>query len=276
MDNLNEINTINENEKNISGENVPNQQLPDINNENSSSQFSDTASNQEDSVNTQYALVEQTNNEGIKKKSKKKIIIPIVIITFVVIIAALSAIILPKVLVSTEQLLIEKKYTEAYNRAKDEKEKQNILAENVAAYVCENIVISSLKNPDSFKLTEIRYLLDKPGSIVLGVSGTNGFGGASSSYWYISYNQKNGEFEYVSSVSSLEEEKYSKYDSSSESAEKIIDNLVRKIIIDNYTDKDSKIDKSAVKRINELFKNDQLDNIKLIEGIDFSLSSENK
>ena len=214
-----------------------------------------------------------TVQEPTRKKSKKKAVI-IVAVTLVALISILllSILVLPNLLKSKEQLLEEKRYTEAYQKASDE-EKRDVIGENIAAYTCENLIVYSLKDPESFKLTDIYYNPDYPGDIVLSVSGTNGFGGKSTSYWLCYYSDEDKDFKVFSSVSSLEDDTYSKYDSKSKSLEKLYDNISRDII-KKIVSKESKVDKSAVKRINNLFNEDNLEDIKLIEGLNLKNGKE--
>lgn len=214
-----------------------------------------------------------TVQEPTRKKSKKKVII-IVAVTLVALISILllSILVLPNVLKSKEQLLEEKRYTEAYQKASDD-EKRDVIGENLAAYTCENLIVYSLKDPESFKLTDIYYSPDYPGDIVLSVSGTNGFGGKSASYWLCYYSEEEGDFKVFSSVSSLEDDTYSKYDSKNKSLEKLYDNISRDII-KKIVSKESKVDKSAVKRINNLFNEGKLENIELIEGLNLKNGKE--
>ena len=206
------------------------------------------------------------------KKKKTKFIVIGIVAVLIAALAISSVFVLPKLLVSTEELLVNKKYSEAYNRADKKDEKRNILGENIAAYICENEIPSILKNPDSFKLTGIRYRLDNPNAILLEVSGENGFGGSNSSFMFFTYNEDEEDFSYIGSVSSLKEEEYSRYDSSDETTEKLLDNVLRSVIKEKYVDDKYKVDKKAVKRINKLFKQDELEDIELIK--DPALKSE--
>ncbi|MED9970660.1 MAG: hypothetical protein UFA98_11775 [Ruminococcus sp.] len=204
----------------------------------------------------------------IKNKKSKIIIICAAIAVVALIVITALALVLPKMLVSTEDLLKEKKYVEAYNRAKDDKDKKQILAENIAAYTLENEVISSLNNPESFHLSEIRYRWEEPDTIVLKGSEENEYGRCVSAYYYILYNEELEKFTLLSTLTSLEEESFNKSEGLYQMMEKIKENAHRSNIKENYLDNDSKIGNSAVKRINQLIQNDELEDIELIRDDD--------
>ncbi|MEG0771329.1 MAG: hypothetical protein RR436_05465 [Clostridia bacterium] len=97
--------------------------------------------------------------------------------------------------------------------------------------------------------------------IIINYSGTNGFGGSTTSYISYHWNKNKKSFEYYCSVSDLQDEKYNKYDD--EMVEKMLKNLER-ISIKNIIEKDEPINKKIdIERINNLFVSGLLKDITL-------------
>lgn len=209
----------------------------------------------------------------VKKKVDRKIMaIAGIIIIAIVIIGAVLKVVLPKVLVSTEQLLAEANYKEAYKKAgKDDKE--DVLVENIIANLSGEAE-NNLKNPDSFKLTKAWYD-DEKHYIVLNISGENGYGGTSTSYWIYTFNSEDEEYQLWSSQSDLDEEETHSWDDSNDKLEIALDNLTRDMIKNVIYEDDYEISKSCVKRINQLHDSDILSDVELIDEVKTIYPSDN-
>lgn len=204
-------------------------------------------------------LIDKTKNIHINKKIVRIIV---VIIAILIIVGIVSSKVMPSLTVSVDELLSEGKYEEAYEKAK-EKEKEKIEYENLIAYVS-NEASESLKDPSSFKLRDAWY--DKENQrIVLYVNGNNSYGASVAGYWYYTYDEDDNEYQLFTSLSSLDDEKTYSWDDSSEILEKTLKNAARTIVKAIIADDDLKIDESSVDNINNLFKNDLLDDVELLE-----------
>lgn len=127
-----------------------------------------------------------------------------------------------------------------------------------------------MKDPSSFSLRNAYYNEDvnddgdTTKQLVLYISGANSYGANVSSYWLYTWDNEENKWSYFASVSDLEEEEYSSYDDDDESTEKLVNNLAR-IIIESTMDSGIELNKDAIKRINNMFENDTLDDIELLE-----------
>lgn len=169
---------------------------------------------------------------------------------------------LPKIFVSTEELLAEGNYREAYDKAKKE-EKQDILDENMMA-VISNLAVEGLKDPESFILRNAWY--DKSAKrVVLEVSGNNSYGAKVTGYWYFTYNKDDEKYVLYTSLSSLTEEKTYSFDDYKERIEKILKNAARKVVKNMINDDSIKIKKESIDNINNLFEKGILDDVEILE-----------
>lgn len=158
--------------------------------------------------------------------------------------------------------LIKGKYQEAYEGAKDDKQKEQAFAENLAA-VESAYAASVLKDPSSFVLNDVYY--DSVNMrLVMKISGNNSYGAKVSSYWLFSWNSSESKWYYFTSVSDLKKEEYNSWDDEDDKLEKAIDNLGREYISVSMQ-KGLKLDKSAIKRINKMFEEGKLDEVELIK-----------
>ena len=117
-------------------------------------------------------VVYPVNGAVVQKKSSAAKIVALIVALLVGISAAVVAgvLLIPRLLVSTDDLLAQGAYAQAYERAGSD-EKEDVLTENQIAYLCKD-VIEELKDPSSFKLRNAWY--DQEGQyIVLKVSGKN-------------------------------------------------------------------------------------------------------
>lgn len=203
-------------------------------------------------------LKNKYKNTSLKKKIKIFIaLISLIIICFVFV---------PNLFVSTDDLLEQGNYKEAYNRA-SKSEKERVLYENIFAYLSKQYK-NALKNPDSFKLLNAWFDKDSD-EIVLVISGTNTYGGTVKSYAYYTYSDKKNKYTLFSSVSDLEDEEYSYYDDSDEYLEKIIDNTARECIKRIINDSSYEVESTIISRINNLKRNNMLNDVELIDETNY-------
>ena len=94
--------------------------------------------------------------------------------------------------------------------------------------------------------------------------GKNSYGGIVFSYDYFTYDEKENKYEYYCSLSSLQKEEYSRYDDYDESLEKILKNAARSVVSEVIKKDKYKLSNDNIKNINNLFKQDLLDSIQLL------------
>lgn len=219
-------------------------------------------------------------NADVDKQNRKKKKAPIIIgaVIVIVILAALAfKTVAPKIFISMEGYLEQGNYEKAYGKAKTDKEKLEVKAENAAA-VQSAYSADNLKDPSSFSLRDAYYNEETNDdgmtrSLVLLISGANSYGANVSSYWLYDWDNEDQGWKYFTSVSDLDEEEYSEYDDDDEKLEKIVDNIGRmsiQIVINDGI----KLSKSAIKRINTMFEADTLDDVELLELDDEILDTE--
>lgn len=211
----------------------------------------------------QTTTQETQNQAEQKKKHFVKIAVLAGIALFFVIFACVF---LPKLFVSVDDLCARGEYVKAYEKAKGD-EKIAVKAESIAAE-CSAKTSDSMKNPASFELRRAYYKegLNDDGTpnaqLVLEVLGTNSYGGKVTNYWLYKWDSVK-KWELWDSYSDLSEEEYSKYDTNSEMLEKLYGNL-GKIAVKNTVSNGTELKKEAIKRINNLFKEDKLDGVESI------------
>lgn len=219
-----------------------------------------------------FSVTGQFEGAEVGKKSgkKKKTLIIIAVSVIAVLICVIASILLlPQILVTPEKYMEQGDYEKAYNKAKTEEDKLNVKVENVAA-VESAVSVDALKDPSSFVLRDAYYheeLNDdgKPvAQLVLYICGANSYGASVSSYWYYTWDNEDNEWDYFCSVSDFDDEEYSEYDDDDEKLEKLLNNLGREGI-SNTMDDGIKLGKDGVKRINNMFEADTLDEIKLLD-----------
>lgn len=208
-------------------------------------------------VNTVKQKYKETT-EKIDKDKVKKIAL-IVVIAIAVIFVGVK--VLPKIFISTEKLLAKGQYEKAYKNAKDS-EKENIAKENLIAVLC-NDVIENYKDPSSFDLRDAWIDEDKK-VVVMKTGGKNSYGGVVFSYDYFTYDEADKKYEFYCSLSSLQKEDYSKYDDYDESLEKILKNAARTVVSEVIKKDKYKLSDDSIDNINNLFKQDLLDRVQLL------------
>lgn len=180
----------------------------------------------------------------------------------VIIFALLCGRIAIKVFESTNDLLVEGKYQEAYEKAKDT-EKEKILDENMIAVVT-NSAVESFKETKSFALKNAWYD-KKEKRIVLELSSHNNNVNKTNEYWYYLYNEAADKYELYATLSSLEEETTDILDDYKDRIEKIIKNAALKNVRVMIEDDSIKIKKESIDNINTLFKKEILDDVELLD-----------
>ena len=142
---------------------------------------------------------------------------------------------------------------------------QEVLKENLLAHLS-NKLSDNLKNPNSFKLHHA-WLNDTGRIIIVEYEGTNSYGGVVSGYVYYSFDADDNEFQIVTSFNDFDQETYSYYDSEDERLEKLLKNLAKKIAEEIIANDDLKFDDHMADRINALFKENKLKDVKLHDNI---------
>ena len=148
---------------------------------------------------------------------------------------------------------------------KNSENKQEVLKENLLAHLS-NKLSDNLKNPNSFKLHHA-WLNDTGRIIIVEYEGTNSYGGVVSGYVYYSFDADDNEFQIVTSFNDFDQETYSYYDSEDERLEKLLKNLAKKIAEEIIANDDLKFDDHMADRINALFKENKLKDVKLHDNI---------
>lgn len=204
-------------------------------------------------------------NAAINKgKVNKKIITIATVVAAIV----LCLFVIPKSFVSVDSLCAQGNYEKAYKKA-SKSQKVEVAAENAAA-VQSAFAIDNLKNPDSFVLRDVYFYENDTNeesvsrNLVLSISGSNSYGASVTNYWLFTWEDDPPAWDYFCSVSDLVDEEISSYDDDDEAFEKLFDNVGRNIIKQTMED-GIRLSKSAVKRINNLFSEDILDEIELID-----------
>ncbi len=208
------------------------------------------------------------NSPNIEQTAKKRSIKPFIFLgigaLLTLIIAVSSIIVLPKLLVSTEEYLEQGNYIKAYQKAKKE-EKNDVLFENLIASICAESK-SDLKDEDSFKLREV-YFDEENNRIVLRIQGANSYGGEVSSYWYYTFDEEDGEYTLWTTVSDFDDETIYSWDDFEERLEKILKNSAKEIVKGIINDHSNKRGSDIVKRINNLNELGILSDVELLDDV---------
>ncbi|MCF0187581.1 MAG: zinc-ribbon domain-containing protein, partial [Bacteroidaceae bacterium] len=190
-----------------------------------------------------------------------------IIVAILAVVCVLAILFLPKIFVSVDDLCAQGNYEKAYAKASVD-ERMKIRAENAVA-VQSSFSAENLKDPSSFELKNAYYKEGKNDDgtdskqLVLTIRGANSFGGKATNYWLYLWDDDGNEWEYRGAVADLSAEEASKYDDEDESREKILNNLVR-LVIQKTMDEGITLGKDAVERINVLYEEGVLDDVKLL------------
>ncbi len=211
-------------------------------------------------------------NAGVDKANEKKKKTPIIIgvaVAIVVLVAIAGTKLAPKIFIDAEGYMAQGNYEKAYEKAKDDDEKQAVIAENAAA-VQSAFSADNLKDPSSFSLRDAYFQKEKDSDgknyyrLVMYISGANSYGASVSSYWLYTYDAEKNDWKYFCSVSDLDDEEYESWDDSDDMLEKLVNNIGRDLIKGAMKD-GTKVSKDGVKRINTMFEEDTLDDIELLD-----------
>lgn len=222
-----------------------------------------------------------------KVKHPKKIALIAIAAAIVVVAAVVAAMVLPDALATPKQLFEQQKYEKAFEKATDDErsellglfvadgdfasayqyasnsEKADVLKANLAAHISQSVT-SVLKDPHSYELRDMWISGD---NVILQVQGTNSYGGTVSAYWYFSH-EDDGTYDYMACVSDLEQESASKYDSTSEKKQKVINNLARLVIEKVISDSSCEVGKTPIDWTNALFSTKQsFDGVTLLDDV---------
>lgn len=221
--------------------------------------------------NNAASAISQFNSDADKQNSKKKktpIVIAAAIVIVVLAVIAFKTVI-PNIFIDAEGCMEKGNYEKAYEKAKTDDEKLEVIAENIAA-VQSAVSADSLKDPSSFSLREAYYYKgenddgEPTNRLVLYISGANSYGASVSSYWLYTWSNEKNKWEYFCSVSDLSEDEFSDYDDEDEKLEKLVDNIGRltiKIVMEDGIE----LSKNSIKRINAMFEADTLDDVELLD-----------
>ncbi len=216
-------------------------------------------------------IVADTSSDDIVKsnqfKQKKQInkIILICGITFLLLIIAIVCIMfVPRLQKTVDDYLAVGDYSKAYHVAKTDEEKSGVIRENTIA-VCSALCLDVLKDSESFCLRDGWY--DGEKNAVIKVSANNSFGNTVVNYVLLFYDDSSCSWTIFDSYADLNNEKIASYDDIAKRFEKGVHNLGLLTIKETMLSQ-NKIDKYGIYRINNIYKENALENIKLcIESI---------
>ena len=207
--------------------------------------------------------IDAYNQQVAKKKSNMpKIIIGAVAAVLVVV---LAIVLIPILNVTTEELLAEGNYIEAYEKAESSSEKEAIADENLVAYISQ-MCVDALKDSKSFDLREayVNHGDDDTCQIVLKVAANNSYGNTVINYWIYTYDKDEQKYELWDSYSDLTEEDYYSWQDYDEKVEIMLNNLIKERIKTIMADSSTKISSTSVDNINSLFEKGILDDVTLL------------
>lgn len=216
-------------------------------------------------------IVADTSSDDIVKsnqfKQKKQInkIILICGITFLLLIIAIVCIMfVPRLQKTVDDYLAVGDYSKAYHVAKTDEEKSGVIRENTIA-VCSALCLDVLKDSESFCLRDGWY--DGEKNAVIKVSANNSFGNTVVNYVLLFYDDSSCSWTIFDYYADLNNEKIASYDDIAKRFEKGVHNLGLLTIKETMLSQ-NKIDKYGIDRINNIYKENALENIKLcIESI---------
>jgi ribosomal protein L40E len=215
------------------------------------------------------AKVEQGNSEAVaiaesdnNKRGKSKLIIGVIVasvVTVVTLIVLVCVFVLPNCFMDVDDYLAQGNYEKAYEIAETNTEKDKVKFENIVAYLSVQLT-DYLKNPSSFSL---RKAYKSGNSLVMQFNGTNSFGGSVTTYCLYNWKSEDSEWQLFREVSDLEDDEIKSYDSTSSRTDKAFDNIAR-VFIRDVIDDGVELSSEGIKRINNLYESDALNDIDLI------------
>ena len=170
----------------------------------------------------------------------------------------------PRLQKTVDDYLAVGDYSKAYHVAKTDEEKSGVIRENTIA-VCSALCLDVLKDSESFCLRDGWY--DGEKNAVIKVSANNSFGNTVVNYVLLFYDDSSCSWTIFDSYADLNNEKIASYDDIAKRFEKGVHNLGLLTIKETMLSQ-NKIDKYGIYRINNIYKENALENIKLcIESI---------
>lgn len=233
-----------------------------------------TVNNRVMPVNKQFS----SENDIVNAKKKKTPVIIGIVIAIIAVVAIIGVKLFPKIFIDAEGYMAQGNYEKAYEKAKSDEEKEEVIAENAAA-VQSAYSADNLKDPSSFSLRDAYFYEginddnEKCYYLTLYISGANSYGASVSSYWLYIWDTDDEEWNYWCSVSDLSNEEYSKYDDDDDKVEKFIDNTGR-TYIKKCMSGGTELSKDAVQRINTMFEEDTLADVELLDVYESTSTSE--
>jgi len=206
-------------------------------------------------------------NQQVAKKATNPNLKKIIIGAAVAVVAIVLAIVLiPMMIVTTEELLAEGNYIEAYEKADSSSEKEEIADANLVAYISQ-MCVDALKDSKSFELRDawVNHGEEDTCQIVLKVAANNSYGNTVINYWFYSYDSETKEYELWDSYSDLSEEQYYSWQDSDEQLEIMLNNMIKERISEIMSDSSLKLGSASVENINTLFENGILDDVDLLD-----------
>ncbi len=201
-------------------------------------------------------------NDNLEKQRNKKKAIPIVVSILAV--CAVIIYLLISVFLNPQHYIEKANYQTAYKVA-NSSAKEDILRENTIAVVSADC-IDSLKDSSSFELRDAWIQIKEDSRIIiLKVAANNSYGNQVINYWYYSYDKDDKEYSLYTTFSDFNEEKTYSWDDSNEKLEKLLKNLA-KTTAQNVMKDGVNIKKNSINTINELFENDLLDDVTLLDN----------
>ena len=204
------------------------------------------------------------SNQFKQKKQINKIILICGITFLLLIIAIVCIMFVPRLQKTVDDYLAVGDYSKAYHVAKTDEEKSGVIRENTIA-VCSALCLDVLKDSESFCLRDGWY--DGEKNAVIKVSANNSFGNTVVNYVLLFYDDSSCSWTIFDSYADLNNEKIASYDDIAKRFEKGVHNLGLLTIKETMLSQ-NKIDKYGIDRINNIYKENALENIKLcIESI---------
>lgn len=203
-------------------------------------------------------------NIGINAKAmpikKVSILLSLIVVLMIGLVAGVK--IIPRILVTPEELMAEGNYEKAYAKASEE-DKDTILIENLIIDIC-NEIKEYMKDPSSFELRDVWYETSGRKRIVLYTSGKNSMGGVTGSLDF--YFFTDGKYKMFTSIDDMEVEEFYSFDDVEDKVEKVINNIARICIQEIQVDS-NKVDDKVIDRINKLSEDDIMKEVELLDDV---------
>ncbi len=203
-------------------------------------------------------------NAGIEKQKNKKKILPIILGALGV--CAVAIYLIFTIFLNPQHYIEKGNYQTAY-KVSSGAVKETILRENIIAVVSADCM-DSLKDPSSFELRDAWISVNDDSKVVLlKVAANNSYGNTVINYWHYSWDKDDKEYSLFTTFSDFNEEKTYSWDDSDERIEKLLKNAIKTSDADYVSGKRGvHIESESIDTINELFENDILEDVTLIDA----------